>query len=294
MIEMIQSKHSPLHHPASIASRGLWLAQALLGFMGTILLIFALALQARSTQWLNAVQQQIIFEIPAAEAGEPQIVKPHAVLAMLKAQSTLEDVRLLSRRDIEGSLKGWIDNTGDLPLPTLIQGRVKDGSDLTMVQFELDENFKGVRFHLGRQTMNDGLQQVNALRYASYALVFLVILIGGAMSLVAAYWRLEAQDAVVDLLHSMGASRTYIIRELARDNFLQTLTSAAAGLVAAFGLIAIMWVFSGRAQPTDIQMLTGFNALMAVLVPVGLAVMAALTTIWAVTLQYTPFRSRSE
>ncbi len=291
---MIQSKHSPLHHPPTIASRGLWLAQALLGFMGTILLIFALSLQARSTQWLQAVEQQIVFEIPATEADEPPIAKTEDVLAMLRKQDTLENVHLLSRRDIETSLKGWIDNAANLPLPTLIQAKVKEGADLTMVQFELDENFKGVRFHLGRQAMRDGLQQVNALRWASFALVGLVLLVGAAMSLVAAYWRLEAQDAVVDLLHSMGASRTYIIRELARDNFIQTLTSAMAGLVGALGLIAVLWMFSGRAQPTDIQMLTGYNAIAAIIVPLGLAIMAAFTTIWAVTLQYTPFRSRPE
>lgn len=291
---MIKRKYSPLHHPPTIASRGLWLAQALLGFMGTILLVFALALQARSAQWLQAVEQQIVFEIPAAEGDEPPIAKTQDVLAVLKKQSTLENVHELARKDIEASLKGWIDNTGALPLPTMIQAKVKDGADLTMVQYELNENFPGVGFHLGRQAMKDGLQQVNTLRWAAYALVGLVLLVGAAMSLVAAYWRLEAQDAIVDLLHSMGASRTYIIRELARDNFVQTLTSAAAGLVAAFGLIALMWLFSGKAQPTDIRLLTGYNALASVFVPLGLATMAAFTTIWAVVLQYTPFRGRGE
>ena len=290
----MMNKSSPLRLPPSVASRGLWIAQALLGFMGTLLLLFALALQARTTQWLHSVQQQIVFEIPAALDGEPPMINVNDLLRDLKNQSTLENVNLLQKSEIETTLKGWIDNVKDLPLPTLIEARVKDGADLTMVQYELDEHYKGVVFHLGKQAMSNGLQQVSTLRWAAYALVLIVIIVGAFMSLTAAYWRLDVQEDVLDLLHSMGASRTYIIQELARANFVQTLTSAGAGLISAFLLISITWLFSGKASPNDLQFLSSSNALAAIIVPLMLAIVAALATIYAVRLQYTAFRGVKE
>lgn len=290
----MMAKNSPLRLPPSIASRGLWIAQALLGFMGTLLLLFALALQARTTQWLHSVQQQIVFEIPVALDGEPSLVNVNNLLQTLKKQDGLENVKLLEKSAIESMLKGWIDNVKDLPLPILIEARVKEGADLTMAQYELDTNYKGVVFHLGKQAMSNGLQQVTTLRYAAYALVFIVIIVGAFMSLTAAYWRLDVQEDVLDLLHSMGASRTYIIRELARANFVQTLTSAGAGLISAFLLISIAWLFSGKATPNDLHFLSSSNALAAILVPLALAIVAALATIYAVRLHYTPFRGVKE
>ncbi len=286
---------SPLSLPSSTASRSLWAAQALLGFMGALLLLFALALQARTTQWLSAVEQQILFEIPAPAPGyDGPISDPELLRTTLQKTPGLNHVQLLSREDIAASLHGIIENTDVLPLPILLRATATDNISASAIQKMLRDQFPRVQVHAGRQAMHDGLQQIITLRWLSYALVFVVIAVGASMSLASAFWRLDVQDGIVDLLHSMGASRAFVTRELARSNFVSVMTSAGAGLGAALLVAGIGWAFGSGANPNEIQLLTPTGIAASVSIPVALAILSALMTAWAVRSRYTPFREVKE
>jgi len=142
--------------------------------------------------------------------------------------------------------------------------------------------------------MKDGLSQVLALKTMAYVLVLVTIMVGATMSLTAAYWRLDVQKDVIDLLHSMGANRRYLITDLARSNFLQTLASAGTGFILAILLLAIIWLFSGDARPQDIEVLSKSHTLWALVIPLLLAIMAAIATGVAVKMRYTAFIKRGE
>jgi len=110
------------------------------------------------------------------------------------------------------------------------------------------------------------------------------------MSLTASYWRLDVQEDILDLLHTMGASRRYIMRELARANFVQTASAAGCGMILAFALLSIAWLLGGDSSPQALRTLSGGNFIMALLIPLLLGGVAASATIWAVRLHYTAFR----
>ena len=286
---------SPLSLPSSTASRSLWAAQALLGFMGALLLLFALALQARTTQWMSAVEQQILFEIPAPAPGyDGAISDPELLRDALQKTPGLHHVQLLSRQDVSNSLKGLIENTDVLPLPILLRATADDGVSANAIQNALRDQFPRVQVHAGKQAMHDGLQQIITLRWLSSALVLVVIAVGASMSLASAFWRLDVQEDIVDLLHSMGASRAFVTRELARSNFVQVLTSAGTGLGFALMVAGIAWALSNSANPNQIQLLSSQGIAASILVPLALASLSALMTVWAVRTRYTPFREVKE
>lgn len=282
---------SPLALQRSTATLSQWAAQALLGFMGTLLLIFALALQARTAVWMQSVENHILFEIPVTTpASTTPEIDPQSVRALLQKINGLNDVRILPAEEVQGSLKGWIDNVGVLPLPVLLQATADPRVDAGKLQQAVATQFPGVIVHAGKQAMQDGLQQITSLRYISYMLLCLVLLVGATMSLTTSLWRLDVQDDIVDLLHSMGASRSYIVRDLARFSFVQTLTSAGAGLLGALLLLLIGGLFLA-AGPNSMRLLSPLGIAGAACVPLALAALSALTTAWAVRTRYLPFRA---
>lgn len=281
---------SPLALPRSTATISQWGAQALLGFMGTLLLIFALALQVRTETWLQAVENHILFEIPAlTPASQSDEIDPQAVRSLLRDINGLSDVRILPASEVQASLKDWIDNVGVLPLPVLVQATADPRVDARKLQKAVATRFPSVTVHAGRQAMQDGLQQIISIRYVSYALLCLVLLVGAAMSLTTSLWRLDVQEDIIDLLHAMGASRSYIVRDLARFSFVQTLTSAGAGLLGALLLLMIGGLFF-KAGPGQVQLLSPLGIAGASCVPLALATLSGLTTAWAVRSRYLPFR----
>lgn len=285
---------SPLSLPPSVASRSLWVAQAFLGFMGALLLLFALALQERTTQWLSAVENQILFEIPApAPDDKVEFANPSEVRAFLQKRKDLDKIRLLSRDQVERSLSGWIDNASMLPLPILLEGTAAADLNVAQLKDALRKEFPNVLIHEGRHAMKDGLRQVIALRWLSYALVLVVVAVGTSMSLASAFWRLDVQDEIVDLLHGLGADRNFIVRHLARSCFIATFSSAGAGLAIALLLAAIGWL-AGMSGPNELRLLSPSGVIAAVSVPLLLAVMSALMAAVAVRARYTPFREVKE
>lgn len=291
---MIQHGASPLSLPPSVASRSFWAAQAFLGFMGALLLMFALALQARTHEWLSAVENQILFEVPAPAPGDnADFIDPSAVRNFLQKQEGLEKVRLLSRDQVERSLSGWIDNASMLPLPELLQASAQDSLNVAQLTQNVQKEFPSVVVHEGKNAMKDGLRQVIALRWLSYVLVAVVAAVGTAMSLAAAFWRLDVQDEIVDLLHGLGASRKFVVQHLARSCFISTGSSACTGTAFALFFVVMGWLL-GANGPNEVRLLSTGGVIAAALVPFMLALLSALMAAVAVRARYTPFRELKE
>lgn len=294
---MIHSKHSPLRLPLTPAFKSLWGAQVLLGFMGTLFLLFAVALGQRADVWLGSIENHVIFELPHSLEDEDLTARVDLMSDLFSAISELDnisDIQKLDRSDIENRLDGWIDNLADLPLPIMIEAKALDNFNARNTKENLTSDFPALIIHEGEKAMEDGLSQVLLLKNIAYIMMFIVIFVGMAMSLTAAYWRLDVQASVIDLLHSMGASRRYIITDLARSNFLQTLASSALGLIIALILLAIIWLTSGDQSATNINLLSQNNLYVALFIPIVLAVVAGIATSWAVNLRYTAFLKHTE
>ncbi len=296
---MIHAKHSPLSLPQTPAFRALWASQALLGFMGTLFLLFALALGARANIWLASMQNHVIFEMPI-NTHEANIdlgfskTELKKLEISIKSIEGLTNVNALSQDTIAKRLDNWINNVKDLPLPLMVEAEADDTFKASDTLKALQEDYPTLTIHEGREAMKDGLSHVLALKTMAYVLVLVTIMVGATMSLTAAYWRLDVQKDVIDLLHSMGANRRYLITDLARSNFLQTLASAGTGFILAILLLAIIWLFSGDARPQDIEVLSKSHTLWALVIPLLLAIMAAIATGVAVKMRYTAFIKRGE
>ncbi len=296
---MIHSKHSPLSLPQTPAFRALWASQALLGFMGTLFLLFALALGARANVWLASMQNHVIFELPIETTNEKidlsfSNVELKKLEQSIKKIDGLNNINGLSQDTIADRLDHWINNVKDLPLPLMVEAEASDDFKAKDALKTLRNDYPNIAIHEGREAMKDGLSQVLTLRLIAYFLVIVTILAGGAMSLTAAYWRLDVQKDVIDLLHSMGATKRYLITDLARSNFIQTLASAGTGLIIAIILLAIMWLLSGETRAQDIEILSQSHTLWALVIPFVLAIMAALATAVTIKMRYTAFIKRGE
>ena len=220
-------------------------------------------------------------------------IDPSELRAFLKKQDGLDNVRLLSRAQVEKALSGWIDNAAMLPLPVLLQAKATNDLNVAKLKESLRAAYPNVVVHEGKHAMKDGLRQIIALRWLSYALVFVVIAVGASMSLASAFWRLDVQDEIVDLLHGLGASRNFIVQHLARSCLIATGTSAGAGMGLALLFAVIGWL-AGVDGPNELRLLTPSGVIAAVTIPIALSVLSALMAAVAVRARYTPFREVKE
>lgn len=240
---------------------------ALMTFLGMMALSSFFVLGAITERWSSGLENKLTIEIPAEDAKgallPPEKVDELARLAAsaLKDHPAVADYKNLSREEIKDLISPWLGNDLDeqnLPLPGLISLTLKNGAAerLPALEKDLRDLVPQLRIDRHESWLADLLHLTGSLQFSA----FLILLIIGFTTVTAVAGAIRSRMAEhrkeVELLHLMGASDLYIMKQFRRHAVNLSLKGGVAGvLFACLVLTLIVWM----AGSSESNLLPGFR-----------------------------------
>lgn len=225
-----------------------WIITALV-----FLAVVALGVAAAADNALTAYGMRarlVTVTIPASEdpsATDQDVVR---ALDVLQRVPGVTSATAVGEKEIEELIEPWIGDaadTGDLPLPRLIDVTFDATSDLDLarLQSELRQVVPGATLGVEAISRNRAERLASFLRAWTVAVGVLVLL--GAVGLVAWVTRLslELHNDTVELLRFMGAPDGYVARQFERHALLNAIRGGIAGFVLA-AIVLVLLIWTGR------------------------------------------------
>lgn len=264
----------------------------LMVFLASLSITGAFALTQFADRWQTGLEGHWTIELPAIDS-KGQLIEPSTLQAdaervkmEMMGFTTIDTVDILSEKDVRALLEPWFDfddiETNAMPLPLLISLTMKKTTEETAqaITEALDRTVPGARLDRHEEWLDQLLNLTTTLRMI--AVIFTLIICGAAITAVAGaiQSRMAEHKESVQLLHLMGASDIYIMRQFQRHGIVMALQGGLAGLSAAG---VMMFIFSSymsgnlSSQLPELRMTT--DIILALLcLPLMAAGLAALTT----------------
>ena len=263
---------------------------ALMCVLGMLALGASFALSAMTHRWSDGLAGKISVEIPATDSGG-DVIAPGIVRSMtddvqkvLSAHPDIAQATITEEAQVKELLAPWLgaDMAMDsIPVPGLISVSFRDGAapDLAQLASQIKEAAPGARIDTHESWLTDVLRFTGALQFAAALLTLiigittLVAVAGGVRS------KLNENKEELELLHLMGATDSYIARQIQRHTLLLAMQGGTIGMfLGGIALIAISMV-AGRIGVNLVPdfTLTDGQRFALVLMPVPIALLAMLT-----------------
>jgi cell division transport system permease protein len=283
-------RNAPLVPVDSTGGRALAGVIAILTFLAALCAGGAELVAASSVQWQASVSREVTIQVRPRGQRD---VEADVIRAVELARQTpgVEQAQAFSKQESQRLLEPWLGtglDFGDLPIPRLIVITLKDGArpDFTQLRKNLAEQVPGSSLDDHGLWLSRLSTMANTIIGVGVGVVLLVLVTAGLAVTFATRGAMAGNQAVVEVLHFVGATDDFIAREFQRRFFRLGLKGAAIGA----GLAIVSMVFLGivtsswRASPAGDQLEALFGAFSlgwrgyAVLLVIAV-VMAALTGI---------------
>lgn len=252
-----RSRAKDAAHPAlvpveSIAGRALIIVIAIMTFLAALTAGAAQLVGAASSEWQSAVAREVTIQIRPV-AGRPIDQEVARAADIARATPGIAAVKIYSREESERLLEPWLGtglNLDQLPVPRLIVLRLDDqkSADFTALRRVLVENVRGVTLDDHRLWIARLASMAQTLVILAIGIVALVITATALAVAFATRGAMAGNRDIVEVLHFVGASDSYIADEF-QNHFLRLgLKGGLAGGLAAMmffliaGSLASAWV----------------------------------------------------
>ncbi|NNG04879.1 MAG: hypothetical protein HKM95_12370 [Inquilinus sp.] len=292
MIRQILSRLAPDHGP-EVPLRGdgadrfvPWLI-APMAYLATLSLAAVMATASLVDGWDVGLAGSLTIQIRAeGDAAADQAVSTGEALSVLRGWPGVERATPIDQPEIAALMEPWLGDDlplDQLPLPTLIDVTLSGDPpiDLAALSAALRETVDGVSVDDHAVWLDDLRTVANTVVLFAALLMALISLASIATIVFVTRAGLAIHRNVIDLLHTIGATDTYVARQFEWYAFALGLRGAAIGFGLALAtLFAITRLFGGGdAGPTLLTVpgLSEAQWVSLVLVPVGAIVLAATT-----------------
>lgn len=263
---------------------------ALMSILGMLALCASFALSAMTQRWSDGLENRISVEIPASDSGG-EVTAPGIVQSMtddaarlLMGRADVTEAKIMEESEIRELLSPWLGDDmvmDSIPLPGLISVTFEKGAvpDLKELEVELRDVAPRARIDTHESWLSDVLRFTGALQFAAILLTLII----GATTLVAVAGgvrsKLSENKEELELLHLMGASDSYIAKQLQRHTLILSLQGGAAGVAAGGLLLFVISLIAGEIGVNLVPdfRLDGVQKVMLLLLPVPIAVLAMMT-----------------
>ncbi len=212
-----------------------WIAGVIgtLSLLAALALGLALALSSAGSKWRADFEGIATIEIPATPDPARQAQQLRDVLDILRLDPAIEHAQALPRERAEALLAPWLgaENVRALPLPTLVDARLKKGVyfDAGALESTIKTAAPGAQVDDHARWLGGFLAVARAAGIVALVVVVAVgIAAAGAVGF-ATRAGLAMHREAVDILHLVGAEDRYIARQFARAALRLAFVGSAIG-----------------------------------------------------------------
>jgi len=232
---------------ATIAWTALTVVIAIMTFLACLMVGTVYMINQSASAWVNDIVSEVTIELDPVDT--PDIDKKMTLVSLFLAkQKGITEVKPLSLQDSADLLEPWLGKSEAieaLPIPRLIAVEIdrSDPPDLKLVGEALQKNFDGVTLDDHRRWQSEirGVTRTAAL--GGLILLGLVAAATVAVIISATRSAMASNREVIEVLHLIGASDSFIAGEFERHFFGLGLRASLAGAVAAALVFLLLPLF---------------------------------------------------
>lgn len=266
------SKPEPIVPARSIAGTALMLVIAIMGCLAC-LAVGAVSLVDRAAQdWSADIGRELTIEVSAVD---PSMMGDRLARAadLASASPGIGTVSIVDEAETRALLEPWLGVLGsqtalaELPIPRLITLTVADRSalDLATLQAALDQEVSGATVDDHRAWNDQLARMAGAMVLGGLGVLILVLSATILCVIFATRAAMAGNKDVVEVLHFVGASHTFIAGQFQRHFLLLGMRGGFIGGASAIILFLIfqLWVTArrGAADAAQVEALIGSPAL---------------------------------
>ncbi|MDP4574059.1 cell division protein [Qipengyuania sp. G39] len=169
-----------------------------------------------------------------------------AARGVLASDPAIVSVTVLPEDEVEALLEPWLGAGAEddaLPIPALIDLRLRDGADetdLARLADRLTEAAPDARIDAQSDWLAPVLAALSTLRWMAFGLIALLAFTGAAAVWLAARNALGSNRDTIEIVHLLGGNDDQIARIFQRSILLDALVGGLLGLLAGFAAVLLM------------------------------------------------------
>lgn len=227
----------------------------------------------------QAIEARYSVELPAGG-------NVAAVLDTIRSAPGASDVQAIPEAEMRRTLERWLGSaaqSGELPVPALVNFDLKPGADITDVQRRVHSVSPDAKITTHREAVGPLLRSLRLLQWVALGLVLLLSAAASAAVVLAARGALDTHRFTIEVMHGIGATDLQITRLFQRKIAIDALVGSIAGAAAAaLVLLALSAGAAFAGELTGGATLAGLDFLFLALLPLALTVLATLVARTAV------------
>ncbi len=274
---------------------------AVMVYLGLVALAGAMVLAGMADRWESGLIGRLTVEVSplpdepgrgvgasSSEAVAPLVQRTELALALLRATPGVVGASLVTAATAHKLLEPWLGSAlpDDLPLPALIDVEVspEGGLAVSALADRLARSVPGARLDNHAAWLEDLHRLARSTQLVALAVVLLVGGAAVAAVVFAVRTGLALHSPVVELLHIMGATDSYVARQFQAHILGLAFRGGAIGLVLGITTLVLIARTAGQSAPGMLpaMVMTPAQWLALGTVPLIAAVLAALTARWTV------------
>ena len=206
-----------------------WLI-AIMSFSMVLVGAAGLALANTASLFSTAVESRFAVELPAGRADLARLTEA------VRSAPGVRSVEPVPETEMRATLRRWLGpaaDSGDLPIPALIEFTLEPGASLVEVRQKIARVAPDATVEAHRATVQPILRSLRTLQWIALALVTLLAAAAASAVVLAARGALDTHRATIDVLHGIGATDAQVTDLFQRRIALDALAGSVAGALAA-------------------------------------------------------------
>lgn len=266
------SKPEPIVPERSIAGTALMLVIAIMGCLACLAVGAVTLVDRAASDWSADIGRELTIEVTALDNTAMQERLERAA-SLARAAGGIGQVTIIDEAETRALLEPWLGLLGseaaleELPIPRLIALTVADRAslDLPTLQGALDLEVPGASVDDHRVWTDQLAQMANAMVLGGLGILALVLVATILCVIFATRAAMAGNKDVVDVLHFVGASHTFIAGQFQRHFLMLGMRGGLIGGVSAISVFLMfqLWVGArrGAADAAQVEALIGSPAL---------------------------------
>ncbi len=281
----------PLNNDSGV--RFLIILISMMCFLAILSVTGGTIMYAISKYWTAGLESKMTVEIPAKDvkgniiASEDMAKISKMVEKELEKFSAIKKAKALNNDDIKELVSPWLGNNKELPssipLPGLISVEIDENisdNEMEAITKHIAKIAPNAKIDRHEEWLNDLLRFTGALEYASMILIITIAFTTITAVAGAIKSRMSVHKDEIELLHLMGASDNYIIRQFQRHSAIIGIKSVLIGSFIAVIVIPALGFMAGSLGLSVVPnfSLPKFGFYMIILTPVIILAIVIITS----------------